>query len=250
MRSVLTLLLTAVTIASVVVTAESSEVEPWDRVICIQTQVESKPDTGKLCSAFLVKSEDELFLVNAGHAAAETNQDSRLRYRDPEGKTQWVALGSFVQGSGDPWHRDAVSDLAIARLPEIAGAEIYLKHFRGLALPLKSICKDAPPRTTAIVTAGFPLAIGSQDEVSAVAVVGHIASNETVGNTLWGNEPIIFCSPALAQGTSGGPTFLQSATYDEVKVVGMYIGVVRDVTGAKLSKLVPARIIHESIERL
>jgi hypothetical protein len=35
-----------------------------------------------------------------------------------------------------------------------------------------------------------------------------------------------------------------------VTVVGMYIGVMVDASGAKLSKMVPARIIHESISRL
>ena len=66
----------------------------------------------------------------------------------------------------------------------------------------------------------------------------------------WGKEPIIFCTPALAQGTSGGPAFLLSGPDETMSVIGMYIGVSHDSTGAKLSKMVPARLIRESIENV
>jgi hypothetical protein len=250
MKTFLALLIAVFTTAAVAMSAEPSEIEPWDRIVCIQSQVESQPNTRKLCSAFFVEADGTIYLVTAGHASAETNQDSRLWYRDPSGKSQWVSLKGFFQGSGNPWHRDAVSDLAIAKLPVVDGTEIYLDHFKELAISLASICQETPPRTTAIVTAGFPLAIGAQNDISPLAVVGHVASRETSAGNSWGNEPIIFCSPALAQGTSGGPAFLQSVADDGLTVVGMYIGVVNDLSGAKLSKMVPARIIHESIVRL
>ena len=250
MNSILWLVTAIFTAGLVAAADEPKELEPWDRIVCIQSQVESKPDSGKLCSGFFVEADGSLYLVTAGHASEETNRNSRIRYRDPSGKTQWVSLKGFVQGDGNPWHRNPVSDLAIAKLPAVDGAETYLSHFKELAIPLKSVCRECPPRTTAVVTVGFPLAIGAKDEISTVAVVGHIASRETTSSHSWGNEPIIFCSPALAQGTSGGPTFLQSPNNDDVTVVGMYIGVVADASGAKLSKLVPARVIHESITRL
>lgn len=222
--------------------------EPWDRVVCIHSQSESKPDTVNLCSAFFVISNDQLFLVTAGHAAAETNLNSKIHYRDPAGKSQWISLKGFVVlKSGNPWHHDSVSDLAIAKLPPVEGAEIYHDHFRKIAIPLESVRKNAPPRTTQVVTAGFPLAIGAKGDISPVAVVGHIASRETTATNSWGEEPIIYCSPALAKGTSGGPTFQQPEANGELSVIGMYIGFAHDGTGAKLSRMVPGRIIHEAI---
>ena len=250
MKSILWLVIAIFTAGSVAVADEPKELEPWDRIVCIQSQVESKPGSGKLCSGFFVEAEGSLYLVTAGHASEETNLNSRIRYRDPSGKTQWVSLKGFVQGDGNPWHRNPVSDLAIAKLPAVDGAETYLGHFKELAMSLESVCRECPPRTTAVVTVGFPLAIGAEDEISPVAVVGHIASRETATKNAWGNEPIIFCSPALAQGTSGGPAFLQSETSNKTSVVGMYIGVVNDASGAKLSKLVPAHIIHDAITRM
>jgi energy-converting hydrogenase Eha subunit A len=249
MKHLFPLLVAVVTTTPVTLADEQNEVEPWDRIVCIQSRVESKPDTGKLCSAFIVEADGSLFLVTAGHASAETNLDSRLRYRDPTGKTQWVTLKAFVQGAGNPWHRDAVSDVAIAKIPEVSGTETYFGHFKELAISIDVLQKESPRRTAAIVAVGFPLAIGATGEISPVAVVGNIASRETSVSNTWGKEPIIFCSPALAQGTSGGPAFLQSVDGDRMAVVGMYIGVVSDASGAKLSKLVPARIIHEAITR-
>jgi hypothetical protein len=78
-------------------------------------------------------------------------------------------------------------------------------------------------------------------------VVGHIASAEISTESDWGVEPIIYCTPALAQGTSGRPTFLSDESPDSTVVIGMYVGVVFDASGAKLSKMTPARLIHQAI---
>jgi hypothetical protein len=81
-------------------------------------------------------------------------------------------------------------------------------------------------------------------------VVGNIASKEVKSDNDWGGEFIVYASPALAQGTSGGPVFRRDASATKVLLVGMYIGVVSDNSGAKLSKLVPSRIIHDALARM
>lgn len=94
----------AFTLATLVAGAtEPPVIERWDRVVCIQSQVENKPDTGKLCSGFLISSEGRLFLVTAGHASEETNRSSKLYYRDPAGATQWVMLKVLFPESVIPW---------------------------------------------------------------------------------------------------------------------------------------------------
>lgn len=250
MKYALTLLLGLFAFCPKVFASEPATIEPWDRVVCIQSKVEGKPDTGKLCSAFLVSDDECLFLVTAGHASAETNKSSRLRYRDPNGETQWVTLQSLFPPASNPWHRDPTSDFAIAQLVFVEGAKEYLSHLSKLAISVNSICDNTPSRTTGIVTVGFPLAIGAADSISPVAVVGHIASRETNASNSWGHEPIVYCTPALAQGTSGGPSFLHASENDAMTVVGMYIGVVNDSTGAKLSKMVPARLIRAAIKNM
>ena len=201
--------------------SEPERLERWDRVVCVRSPVASKPGAGKLCSAFLVNAQERLFLVTAGHAAAETDRKSRLVYRDRTGKSQWVSLKVLFPAPSNPWHRDKTSDFAIAEVEPIENGQAYFSQLLELAIPLDSICTKAQPRTTRIDTAGFPLAIGAAEPVSAVAVVGHIASGEIQSDNDWGHEPIVYCTPALAQGTSGGPAFLSDPSHDAVTVVGM-----------------------------
>ena len=226
---------------------ESESVDRLDRVVCIESRVPSQPNTGKLCSAFLVRVDSRLFIVTAGHASAETNAESRIHYRDPTGESQWVTIKSLVPPSSNPWHRDPTSDFAIAELHPREGNEVYISHLTELSIPWESLCTETPRRATAVVTIGFPLGIGLRQGVSPLAVVGHVASRETLAESSWGQEPIVFCSPALAQGTSGGPTFVLSESQGSTEVVGMYVGIVHDSSGAKLSKMVPAHLIRDCI---
>ncbi|MEM1069482.1 MAG: trypsin-like peptidase domain-containing protein [Planctomycetota bacterium] len=250
MKWTLSLLLCLALHATRCVADGRKDVDPLDRVVCIESRVPSQPTTGKLCSAFIVDNESQLYLVTAGHAAAETNADSRLRYRDRSGASQWVTLRSLIAPSKNPWHRDPTSDFAVAVIEAREGNQVYLDQLVSLSIPLSTLCKMPPPRTTSIVTIGFPLGIGAGDDVSPLAVVGNVASRVTLADNSWGKEPILYCAPALAQGTSGGPTFTFSREDDSTTVVGMYVGVVNDATGAKLSKMVPAHLIRDSISEL
>ena len=223
-------------------------VEKWDRVVCIQTVESPQNKTGRLCSAFLIAKKERLFLVTAGHASAETTGESRVLYLDPSGQSQWVTLNSLVPVSANPWQCHPASDLAIAELIRREGNSIYLDHFKQLAFDFERLAIDEPARLTPIVSAGFPHGLGTTPKLSAIAVPGHTVSRELPAKTEWGVEPIIFSSPALAQGTSGGPAVQVNKDPNDFKIVGMYIGVMSDQTGGKLSKLVPARIIHQAIE--
>lgn len=250
LKPLITLLVGILVPTAISVADEARGIDRLDRVACIESQVPSQPNTRKLCSVFVVSAGARLFLVTAGHACAETSGESRLRYRDARGGSQWVTLRSLVPKSSNPWRRDPTSDFAIAEIHSREGNEVYLSHLDGLSIPLESLSSDTPRRTTPIVTIGFPLGMGIQDEVSPLAVVGHIASRETLAESRWGNEPVVFCTPPLAQGTSGGPAFLASEANESLTVIGMYIGVIRDSTGAKLSKMVPAHLIRKSIKSM
>ena len=219
----------------------------WERAVCIQSPEENKPDSMKLCSAFFVNSAEQLFLVAAGHGSDETNAKSKLVYRDPAGKSQSVSLKSLCSGESDPWQRDPTSDFAIAEIRPDPNGRLHVDNLMTLSVSLQSVCTETQTPTTQIVTAGFPLGFGAKEPISPLAVVGYVASTEIQSKTRWGHEPIVYCSPAIAQGTSGGPAFLFDRSTDDVTVVGIYVGVVTDVSGAKLSKMVPSRLIHDAI---
>lgn len=227
--------------------SDSPALQRWERVVCIQSPEKDKPNSAKLCTAYLVHTSDKLFLVTSGHGSEETSAKSRLVYRDPSGKSQWVSLKKLFSGESNPWHRDPTSDFAIAHLQPDDDGQRYLEHLKALSVPLDSVSTEPQSPTTPIVTGGFPLGLGAKEPIAPLAVVGYIASEEIKSDTRWGHAPIIYCSPAVAQGTSGGPAFLMDESPDSATVVGMYVGVVSDVSGAKLSKMVPSRFIHAAI---
>ena len=168
----------------------------------------------------------------------------------PSGESQWVWFNVLFPEKSNPWCRYKNSDLAVARVKPQPDGQVYFSDLMAVSIPLQRVSTEAQMRTTKIDVGGFPLGLGVKDPVSPVAVVGHIASGEIDTDNRWGNEPIIYCTPALAQGTSGGPAFLANESPNSVTVVGMYIGVVLDVSGAKLSKLIPSRLIHDAISTI
>jgi len=64
----------------------------------------------------------------------------------------------------------------------------------------------------------------------------------------WGNEKIFYATPPVASGTSGGPVYESTDDPSNATVVGMYIGLINDSTGAKLSKVIPAHVVRKAIE--
>lgn len=217
----------------------------WDRVVCLVSENRDKPGTQQSSSGFLVSNEDRLYLVTADHAANETHSKTQLLYRDSGGKRKSVLFEALFAASSNPWARYKTSDLGYAQLDS---SHPDVQELKGLAIPLKSLLREAPPRTTKLEVTGFPLGLGVSDSVSPLVLCGNLASTELTSESRWGREPVLYSTPAVAQGCSGGPAFVADDDFSKVMVAGMYIGVVFDTTGAKLSKLVPARIIYEAIQ--
>lgn len=223
--------------------------ERWDRAICLKSTEKKGGKDGSvhLATGFLVKHEKQLILVTAEHAARKTNKDTRLLFRDRNGKPQWVVLELVCSAGQSPWKHFQNSDLATARLVETETSKPYIDNFRALAVPIENIMTENAGRATDIDVAGFPLGMGLQREVSPIVVKGHISSREISTENEWGAEPIIYSFPDLAQGTSGGPVFRSDPDPHNVVLVGMYVGVVFDASGGKLSKLIPGRLVHAAV---
>ena len=92
------------------------------------------------------------------------------------------------------------------------------------------------------------MALGTRPSVSPLVMKGHVASRETEAEAKWGAEPIIFAVPTVGAGCSGGPVFLSLENHDRVVVVGMYVGMMFDNSGVKLSKIIPTRVIREAVK--
>lgn len=222
----------------------------WDRAICLQsTEKTDKESKNHLATGFFVQQDDRLFLVTAHHAAVQTNKNTRLLYADQQGQPQWVALRVLCPGNRPPWRHHQNSDLATAEVTLTDQSQPYVASFSEMAIPHTVISDEDPPRTTDIEVAGFPLGLGLQHRVSPIVVKGHIASRAIASENEWGSEPLLYSFPDLAQGTSGGPVFLSSSDPTSVTLVGMFVGVIFDKSGGKLSKLVPGRLIKAAVDQ-
>ncbi len=225
-----------------------TEIERWDRAICLYTDY-TKPDgqpAFNLSTSFLVAFEQQLFLVTAAHAAKETGSATKVFYRRQDGAARWVLLKALNIEAGEPWKHHHSSDLSIMKL-EPGRLEAEAQGLADLAISRDALLPETPARTTEIEIVGFPMTIGTQPEISPLVMKGAIASRELQWKNKWGAEPVVFAVPAVGSGTSGGPGFTAVADLTTVQVAGMYVGLQVDESGAKLSRLVPARIIRDLI---
>ncbi|MCR9199069.1 MAG: serine protease [Planctomycetaceae bacterium] len=222
----------------------------WDRAICLQSVEQAGQESRKhLATGFLVRHQKRLFLVTADHAARQTNRNTRVLYADGEGKPQWAALKALCPGNRPPWRRFENSDLATAEVVSADLPQPVAEWMQRMAIPHADIADTDPERTTDIEVAGFPMGLGLQQQVSPIVVKGHIASRAIATENEWGSEPMLYSFPDLAQGTSGGPVFLSDDDSKATTLVGMYVGVIFDKSGGKLSKLVPSRLIKNAVAR-
>lgn len=219
--------------------------ERWDRVVALQTK---KDKSVKHASGFFVKTTDALFLVTAQHAAVDTTGETRILYLRASGESRWMVLRGLVAAGSNPWTQYENNDLAIAQIDPVKDAAKVTADLRQIAVPFEALLETPAVRATEIEFVGFPLAFGTLGGVSSLVVCGHIASRELQSKGDWGEMPIVYATPAVASGTSGGPVMQRFDSPHEVAIVGMYIAVAVDETGAKLSKLVPARVIREAVK--
>jgi hypothetical protein len=227
---------------------DQSAFERWDRAVCLHSPGGGAPETDNYASAFLVEHAGTLYLLTAAHAAQQTRRATRLRFRSPDGKPQWVSLGLLFPANGNPWKPHKFSDIAIATLADSDEAKPYRELLSKIAIPLTCLATERVQRTTRVEVAGFPFGFGVEErKVSPLVVMTHVASEELDAKNQWSTEPVIYTFPAVAQGTSGGPVFLGDDDSTTCVVVGMYIGVAFDASGGKLSKLIPSRVIRDAI---
>lgn len=223
--------------------------ERWDRAICLNTERKTDDGLSTSSSAFIVEYSDDFYLVTAKHSAQGTNALTRVVYRTKSGESRWVNLGAVVDAEKNPWWNYENADLSVASLKEQSEFTIYYRELGELAIKFECLTKETPSRTAQIEIVGFPMSLGAQPPVSAFATVAHVASKDQSSPAQWGTETVFFAAPCVANGTSGGPVFAADTDRVQTSVVGMYVGLMADNSGAKLSKIIPSQVIRKAIER-
>lgn len=229
---------------------EAPSIARWDRAVCLFTEARKTDGQHVYATAFLVERPDSMFLVTGAHVAQDTHGGTRILYRNASGASKFVQLGLLTDKAADPWRAHQNSDLSVMTVAGRPVVKEAVKELKMLAIDFECLLTDVPKRTTEIDLVGFPISLGVRPAVSPLAMKGHLASREMQAEAKWGTEPMLYAIPAVGAGCSGGPVFQSTADREEVKVVGMYVGVMFDPTGAKLSKIVPARVVRAAIERM
>lgn len=240
-------LVVCIAVAQALAADDVEPIERWDRAVCLVTEAagpDGKPKVD-LGSAFLVSDDKVVHLVSAAHVARLTGGRTKMLYRNPGGESRWILLGIFNPTGGDPWRYHPKSDLATMRLDTSKLNADARSAMQSLAVPMAQLAVEVPRRATSIEIAGFPISLGTRPEISPLVMRGYVASRRTEAEAKWGSEPIVYALPTVGAGCSGGPAFLSQADASSVRIVGMYVGMVLDNSGVKLSKLVPAAAILE-----
>jgi hypothetical protein len=240
--------LMAVLFATHLAVADDAALERWDRAVCLHTERRTTDGQPAIASGFIVEHKESLWLVSAVHVAQDTHARTRIVYRTKTGDSHWVHLGGLTEPEANPWCDFENSDVSIALIQKRPDAAVYIDELKELAIPFDALISEIPKRTRKIEIAGYPMSFGTTPPVAPLAMVAHVASREMPTPARWGSEKIFYAIPAVASGTSGGPVFESIDDSSNTTVVGMYIGVINDSTGAKLSKIIPSHVVRSAIE--
>lgn len=240
--------LIAVLLATQLAVADEASLERWDRAICLHTERKTTDGQPAVASGFIVEHKESLWLVSAVHVAQDTHARTRIVYRTKTGESRWVHLGGLTETETNPWCDFENSDVSIALIQKRPDTTVYYNDLKELAIPFDALVSEVPTRTKKIEITGYPMSFGTTPPVAPLAMVAHVASREMPTPARWGNEKIFYAVPSVASGTSGGPVFESIDDPSNVMVVGMYIGLINDSTGAKLSKIVPSKVVRAAIE--
>lgn len=228
--------------------------ERWDRVVFLCTESAAVPSPAEkpkrmACTGFLVTLKGRIFLATARHGADDTLPATKVSYRAVDGDSRWVPLRNLSRQAGDPWTHHPKADLAVMPLATEKFDAITRTSFQAMAFPAESFPDTVPQRTTPLEVAGFPMAVGSYETISPIVSRLFLASGEVAVPGKWENERFLLAVPAVARGYSGAPVLVGDADPKSVRVIGVYVGAMADDSGAKLSKVVPVRLLRETLDR-
>ncbi|MCC9606684.1 serine protease [Blastopirellula sp. JC732] len=221
----------------------SAEERParWESVVVIKSTVEKEGKTSvRSSTGFFVKQGEQVYLATARHSADESNPSSEILFSlgDNSVSLKLEELGQSVENS---WLTKPSYDIAILPVSHKLLA-------KAACLELDDCRRQLPPPKTQLEVVGFPLALGLfGPDLSPVVMEAKLASGEISDPFKSDGQRIAIAIPAIAEGTSGAPVFALEGENDW-RVIGVFIGILADSTGGKLSKLAPAHALIDLIE--
>jgi hypothetical protein len=211
-------------------------------------------------TGFIVKYQNETYLVTAKHIAQNTSIAWSATISGPN--DQAVSF-SFPEFSGFtnklPWVAHPIADVAILRLENKSKFSMSgMLHSFDIVVLVSDL--KAPPREEILTLLGFPLALGVQQKISPLAKESKVASGLYEIPIDGNSTTVFFLSDPSIQGYSGSPVFAfpfklfsTGGPILEVKkpsrCYGLISSTLSDNTGGKLAQVVPSSQIYETIIR-
>ena len=235
---------------------------PFDRAVFIRSRVkapegsksdatgglepsDNKPEKRKFRmitgTGFFVHDSERLYFVSAKHVAENLAPHTQLAFLNKRGESKAFRLGQLLRGPDDfKWKHHPDADVSVIELFPHQGVK---QEVMDLSLSSGSLASTIPPRATKAVICGFPMGQGTHGKISSITTVVHVASKRI---------PIAFAkklmdaflvSPPAGSGFSGGPVFYEDPNTHKYVCIGLLSGSIADVSGGKLSTVMPAEFI-------
>jgi hypothetical protein len=205
----------------------------------------------KYGTGFFVQGQKFTYLVTAKHIAEIFGVYSYATVSINGVSTQVSALGLTGTNSVN-WINHPLVDLSILRLTPPTHKQFL---FRRVAVGNMDVGTNQPSRDLIYTVLGFPLALGTTSGFSPLARESKAASGFMTNDT---GAFFILQNPSV-QGFSGAPLF--EASFVKITPGGLAVGgggqftcmgimtaTLRDDTGGKMARIVPAFYIRELIE--
>jgi len=226
--------------------AQSEPMLRFDRVVAMTSVAGNER---KLSSAFFVLYAERMFIVTAKHSALETNLTTEIALPSV-GALRIFKLADAIQKPGvNPWIAHDSADVAACEIDLSKVGENFKQRIETMAIAVDQCQRKLPLRSSRIEVIGFPMGLGvTPERISPLVTNCFVASEELNLNGTWGKEANFFGAPAVGSGASGGMVTLHEEDAQACTMIGVFIGFNGDASGAKLARILPARVLVDFIE--
>jgi len=197
-------------------------------------------------TGFFVHDGERMFFVSAKHVAEKLAPHTQLAFLNEKGESRAFRLGQLLRGPDDfKWKHHPDADVSVIEVFPRGGAK---QEVMDLSLSLGTLASVIPPRTTKAVICGFPMGQGTHGKISAITAVVHVASKRIPVAFAEKLMHAFLVSPPAGSGFSGGPVFYLDPKTHKYVCIGLLSGSIADVSGGKLSTVVPAEFILDMLK--
>ena len=201
---------------------------------------------------FVVKGDNQIYMVTANHVAASCNRATKVVISDSSGNATVLNLTDFNSTLG--WRHHAIADVSVLPIrmsstiqPLLSQRFLPFDHFHVERTPVS--------RDFELTSVGFPHGLGADGMFSPLTYRSHASSAFITLPRFDTHQPCVFFlleNPSVG-GYSGCPVFdlgymivgAMTTTKDKTRCYGIMHGTVSDETGGKLAAVTPAFYLLE-----